>query len=149
MTRRKLTTPLALLTAALIAIVPTACSSNSNNENPAGPGGAVNPLVGTWNATSMLGNGMEVLVGGLTFSITFRDDGTFSTSVANDPGDVFCDAPETSCNDGGDYTSTSTTFTLDAGSADEETLNYTIAGDVLTASGDLDGTPAVLTFSRG
>lgn len=143
--RRTLTHPRALLTLVLIAITPVACSDD--DDDPNGPPDT-DPLVGTWNATSLLADGTELLGGGLAFSISFDEDGTYTTQVSGDVLGVFCEPPQTACGDSGDYTNTSTTLTLDGGTADETVVSYVIAGDVLTLTGDLDGTAAVLVFSR-
>lgn len=121
----------------------TACSDSEDGVN--GPAPA--PLLGTWVSTSLMADGVELTGGGLTLTVTFSDDGTFSTSTVNDAAGVFCET-ETSCTDGGTLTFRSTQFTFDPGLPDEATLNYTISGTVLTVSGDLDGTAAVLVFDR-
>ena len=76
------------------------------------PLGDENLLVGTWTATSIIRGIEEILIGtGLSFSVTLRDDLTFSESVSGDTDNLFC-GDATSCTDGGTYVFTSTHFSL-------------------------------------
>ncbi|MFV1988013.1 MAG: lipocalin family protein [Gemmatimonadota bacterium] len=126
-----------------LSLVAVGCSDSDGGPNGPDP----DPLIGTWSATSILADGTEIQVGGLTLTITFGDDGMFATSTTNDADGIFCEGA-TSCTDEGAFTFTSTQLTFDVGSVDEAILNYTITGNTLTVSGDIDGTAMVMTFTR-
>jgi len=144
-TIRKFGAPKFAVAAIAISVVAVACSDSDGGPN--GPDPDPDPLIGTWSATSILADGTEIQVGGLTFTITFGDDGRFAFATTNDADGIFCEGA-TSCTDEGAFTSTSTQLTFDPGSADEAILNYTITGNTLTVSGDIDGTAMVMTFTR-
>ena len=90
-----------------------------------------NPLVGTWTATSVTVDGVEVFVGtSLSFTVTMNANLTFSESVSGDLDQVICDVG-TSCADNGTYEYTTTTLSFCDPQCDE-VGQYTVAGDVLT-----------------
>ncbi len=94
---------------------------------------AIGPsLVGLWRATSVLQNGVELLVGTSTqFIINLMGDGTFLESVAGDTQELFCDE-ETSCTDDGTWYVMGTRFFICDPGCDDEDLQYTISGNTLT-----------------
>lgn len=119
--------------------------SCNDNANMNGPGS--DALLGTWVSTSLMAGGMELSDNGLTLTITFESDGTYTTSFTSDLDMIFCEGA-TSCTDGGPYTRTGTQITLDAGTTDESVVGYSISGDTMTVTGDIDGTPIVFVFRR-
>jgi Lipocalin-like domain len=119
--------------------------SCDDEANMNGPGS--DALLGSWVSTSLMAGGMELNTNGLTLTITFESDGTYTTSFANDLDMLFCEGA-TSCTDGGPYTRTGTQITLDAGTTDESVVGYSISGDTMTVTGDIDGTPIVFVFHR-
>ncbi len=121
------------------ALIPAVVACSDGFEPPAG-------LVGTWNATSIVAGGVDYQAEGMTLSFTFFDDGEYSLTVTGDLLE-FCDAG-TDCSDGGDFTTTASQITFDPGTTDEETLSWTIAGDMLTVSGTIDGSAISFTFQR-
>ncbi len=130
------TARLAALTAAVVVLPSVLACGDSGTDTDE------NPLVGTWSATSVVLNDVEVLVG-TSFSITatFGSDGTFSASYSGNTNFWCGGAP--SCTETGTYTFTSSTLTIcDPGC--EAPGPYTISGNTLTF--DLLGT--VFTFVR-
>jgi len=100
-------------------------------------------LVGTWNATVLMVDGVDLIGEGMTLSFTFSADGEYSYNVTGDLLD-FCDAgPD--CTDGGDFTATISRFTLDPG-LEPVVLNYSVTGNTLTVTGTVDGTVLAWTF---
>jgi hypothetical protein len=100
-----------------------------------GTGTNGNPLLGSWRATSIMIDDVEVLAGtDLSVTVTFRSDGTFSTTVTGDTDHFFCEGT-TSCTENETYIHTSTTFTVCDPGCDEP-FHYTISGDTLTATLD-------------
>jgi len=86
-------------------------------------------LVGSWTATSILVDGVEVLAGtSLSFSATLNDDGTFSDAVAGDVDGLFCEGT-TTCADTGTYSGTATTISICDLECDEG--QYSLLGDEL------------------
>jgi hypothetical protein len=123
-----------------LAFLP-ACS----DDDPAAPTG--DPLLGTWNATSLTATGVPNPIGlGMTMALTFSSGGTFNIVFTNDIVG-FCDGAA-SCTQTGTYTSTATTLTIDPSDSDPGTFSYTISGTVLTLTGDIDGTQATFVFQK-
>jgi hypothetical protein len=118
---------------------------NDDDDDPAGPGG--DPLVSTWNATSLTATGIPDPIGlGMTMTMTLSSGGTFTLVFTNDLVG-FCDG-EANCTQTGTYTSTATTLTIDPSDSDPGTFNYTISGNVLTLTGDIDGSQVTLVFQK-
>lgn len=90
---------------------------------------------------------MDALAGGVSFTITFSSNGTWSSTVSGDTNGFFCDTG-TACTDGGTYTSTASTLTLDPGTIDETALNYTLSGNTVTLTGSIDGNAVSATFTK-
>jgi hypothetical protein len=101
-------------------------------------------LLGTWNATVLLVDGVDLIDEGMTLSFTFNANGEYSYSVTGDLLE-FCQAV-TACSDDGDFTATSSQFTLDPGTLDEVVLAYSVTGSTLTVTGTVDGIVLAWTF---
>jgi hypothetical protein len=101
-------------------------------------------LVGSWNATVLMVDGVDLIAGGMTLSFTFNANGEYSYSVTGDLME-FCDTV-TACTDGGDFTATSTQFTLDPNTLDEVVLNYSVTGNTMTVAATVDGLVLAWTF---
>lgn len=100
-------------------------------------------LLGTWNATVLLVDGVDLIDEGMTLSFTFSANGEYSYNVTGDLLE-FCDIV-TDCTDGGDFTATSTRFTLDPG-LEPVVLSYSVTGNTLTVTGTVDGSQLAWTF---
>ncbi len=138
---RRRTIPAAILTLALGWTV-AGCSSDEGSTAP-----GVNPaVVGTWNATSFVVGGIG-LIPPLGMSLVFNANGTYAFSFTNDQGN-FCDPGEVSCGETGTYTATGNTMTLDAGTTDEMTLNYSISGSTMTINAIIDGEAIVIVMNK-
>jgi hypothetical protein len=123
----------------LAALIPAVVTCGDSFEPPEG-------LVGTWNATAIVVDGVDYALEGMTLSFTFDADAEYSFTVTND-GFGFCD-PDPNCSDFGDFTTTATQLTFDPGTIDEETFSYTVAGNTLTVSGTIDGSAFTFTFQK-
>ena len=114
-----------LLTLTLV-LFNTGCDSDDSGNNPSS-----NPLVGTWELSTVTVQGISLPVStlGIFASIVTREDGTFTASTTYN-GDT-----ESST---GTWSSTSSTITLSA-DGESYTLPYDIENNVLTitASDDL------------
>jgi hypothetical protein len=138
---RSLTFRNVLVSTCMLALF-AACS---DDDEPAGPAG--DPLLATWNATSLTAAGFPNFIAlGMSMSLTFSSGGTFTIAIANDAAG-FCDGAA-SCSQTGTYTSTATTLTIDPSDSDPTTFNYSISGAVLTMTGDIDGTAATFVFQK-
>jgi len=131
----------AVLTLALASAV-AGCSDSETSTAP----GVNAAVVGTWNATSFVVMGND-LIPPLGVSFVFNANGTFALNFTNDQGD-FCDPMEVNCGETGNYTSTSTTITLDPGTADETTLSYSISGSTMTINATVDGEAIVVVLNK-
>lgn len=110
---------------------------------------SVNPVAGTWSATSITIDDVEVLAGtSLSLTSTLNSDGTFSESVTGDTFELFCDEGITSCTDSGTYLYNVTHLTFcDPGC--DEFLGYTISGNTVTVTFIADlGVRLVLIFTK-
>jgi len=102
-------------------------------------------IVGNWNATSFVAGGVDGIALGMTAGFSFTSN-TYSFSITNDQFNL-CGGPS-SCSDGGTYSATGTSVTLDPGTVDAVTLNYSVSGTTLSVSGSIDGTPISITFQK-
>ncbi len=141
----------ATIAAALtIGLAAYGCSSDDGGTNPGGGGGGGgSAVVGTWNATSFVALGTDFIAQGMGISFTFNADGSYSFSVTNDTGGVFCDTGP-NCSDNGSYTATAATITLDPGTTDEAVLTYSVSsgGSVITINTTIEGVPITATFMK-
>jgi len=100
-------------------------------------------LIGTWNATVLTVDGVDLIPQGMTLSFTFNSNGEYSYIVTGDLLE-FCEGvPD--CSDGGDFTATSNQFTLDP-DLEPVVLSYSVTGNMLTVTGTVDGLALVWTF---
>ena len=90
--------------------------------------------------------GQDVIAQGMTLTITLTATGTYTLVVTADLIGS-CD-PGPNCTQTGAYTSTATTITVDPGTVDEVTLNYTIQGTTLTLTGSIDAIPVTIVFTK-
>jgi len=133
--------PVTLLTAA-VAWSASGCGSDGDN---AGPGGN-DAVVGTWDAANFIVQGTDLIAQGMSLSFTFSPSGGYSLTIINDQGGL-CDGAA-NCSDNGVYSASGTQISLDSGTIDEATLNYTIAGNTMTVTAVIDGTPIAATFTK-
>lgn len=139
-------TPRILLIAGLCttaALTPgiTACGSDGN--------GGTTPniaLYAAWNVTSFVGLGTDFIADGMTMVVTIDAAGTYTAAVTNDLIGTCSPGPD--CVTGGDFTATATRITLDPGSQNGVTFNYSIAGTAMTWTGNIDGNPVTITMER-
>ena len=117
----------------------TGCSDDDDT-------GPSNTLVGTWEATSFVGEGQDVIALGMDVTLTLTGSGGYTLEIAGDL--IGACAPNSSCDQTGTYTNTETQITLDPGTADELTFSYLIQGSTLTFTGTIEGTPVAITFVR-
>jgi len=111
-----------------------------------GPVTVFNPFLGTWTATNITVDGVEVLLGSLLLVETFNDDGTFSESVTGDTNQMFCDVG-TSCTDSGTYLYNTTHLSF-CDPACDELLAYTISGTTLIVTVVDGAVTTVVTLMR-
>jgi hypothetical protein len=133
--------PLAILSLA-VAWGAGGCGSEEDNL---GPGGN-NAVVGTWDAATFIVQGTDLIAQGMSLSFTFTGSGSYSFTITNDQGGL-CDGAA-DCSDNGLYSASATQIILDPGTIDEATLNYTIAGNTMTVTAVIDGTPIAATFTK-
>lgn len=128
-----------------LLVVVAACGSD-----PEGPDIDIDEaFVGNWNSTSFMVDGVDLMGAGSSFFVSFGffSDGSYQLIVGGDDNFVICDIAS-SCNEDGDFSFTGTVLTIDPGTVDQLALQYSVSGDTLTLSGNLDGTPFTATFVR-
>ncbi|MDH3291309.1 MAG: hypothetical protein OEO20_10595 [Gemmatimonadota bacterium] len=123
----------------IAALIPLAIGCGDGVEPPPG-------LVGTWDATSLVVDGFDLMDDGMTLSYTLTSGGNYSYVVTGDLSD-YCD-PGPDCSDSGDFTATGTQLTFDEGTAFEETYSYTIVGTTLTISATFGQSTYAFTFEK-
>lgn len=130
-TRRSFT-PILLAVAALV--VGPGCESSTDPEID-------EVFVGDWISTSFTLGGVEQMVPGASFYISMGlyDDMSYQFIVGGDDSGLLCDGPP-SCQEQGDYEYTASRITMDPGTADAFSMQYSVSGNVMTLSGSLDGT---------
>ncbi len=129
-----------LLAASLVVAALAACSS----DKATGPDPA---LIGTWNATSFMALGQDLIQqGGMTLEATLTNANTYTLDVTGDlTGN--CD-PGPDCVVTGNYSATAAQITFDPGTVDAVTFNYSIAGSTMTLTGNIGGIPATITLQK-
>lgn len=132
--------PLLMLATALSV---SACSDSKEITGPGDP-----TIVGTWQATSFEAFGADAIADGMTFKATFTAGGAYTFVVTNDKLGFCGDAAGPDCTPTGNYTSTASQVTIDAGTEDATTLNYAINGSTMTFGGNIDGTKIAATWKR-
>ena len=129
---------------AAVFLLPILVSCSSDDEPT---GNNANPLVGTWHVTSFQALGSDFVQEGMSLTFTINEGGTYSLAVTGDAVGA-CDTG-TSCTNTGTWSSTTTTFTLDPGTQDAVTFNYSISGNTMTWTGSIDGNAATIVSTRG
>jgi hypothetical protein len=106
-------------------------------------------FVGNWVSTSFIVDGVELMAPGSAFYVSFGffSDGSYQSIVGGDDDLFLCDAVP-SCVDDGDFSFTGSVITLDPGTVDAFDLQYSVSGDTLTVSGNIDGVPFSAVFER-
>ncbi len=133
--------------AVLTLVLASAIAGCSDDENNTAPG--VDPaVVGTWNATSFLLMGNDLITQGVGVSLVFNSNGTYAITFTNDQAGDLCDVGMTDCSDSGTYTASDTQIILDAGGVDEATLNYSIIGTTMTIAATIDGEAIVVVLTK-
>ncbi len=128
--------------ALLLLSLAAACSSNDSSS----PG--ADPWVGTWHATSFVIAGVgDVIAGGMTITVTLNSNGTYSLHFTNDAVGA-CSTPGSDCTQTGNYSHSGNMITIDAGTADAVTFNYTISGSTMTWTGNIDGNNVTITLTK-
>jgi len=131
--------------AVLTLALASAIAGCSDDETGTAPG--VDPaVVGTWNATSFVFMGTDLVAQGMGVSFVFNSNGTYVLSFTNDQGGL-CDVG-LNCVESGDYTSTATQIVLDPGDEDETVLSYSISGSTMTLNATIDGSPLVVVLNK-
>ena len=135
--------PAAIARPSLVVMLVAALAACDDDDNPTG---VTADLVGTWQVTSFTAPGFPDLIAagmGLTLTLTENE---YTISITNDQAD-FCDGA-TNCTDSGTYSATSSQITLDPGTVDAITFNYSIQGSTMTWTGSIEGTPVTIVATR-
>ena len=117
-----------------------ACSGNESTSPDS------NALVGNWQVTSFEALGIDFIQEGMSVELRLSAAGTYTFVIANDAFG-FCETG-TTCTDTGRFSSTSTQITMDAGTEDEITFNYSLRGTTLTLTTDVEGTQLTMVLQR-
>jgi hypothetical protein len=128
-----------VLAVAVLLPLAAACS----DDDPTSP--AADALIGRWQITSFQVAGFELMEEGMSMEITFAAAGTY-TAISSDDGSGDCGAA--SCTETGTYVATSTEITMDAGSEDEVVFRYSIVGNTMTFTGNIEGSAVTMVMRR-
>jgi len=125
------------------AAVPALSGCSDDGKDSTGPNTG---LFASWNATSVTAGGNDFIAMGMTLGLTLSANGDYQLDVTGDLIDI-C-TPLSDCTVNGSFTAGGKKVTLDPGTTDEVTLNYTLVGTTLTFTGDINGTPATFVFQK-
>ena len=128
----------AVLTLALASAIAGCSDDTAPGVDPA--------VVGTWNATSFVVMGNDLVAQGMGVSFVFNSNGTYVLSFTNDQGGL-CDVG-LNCTETGDYTASDTQIILDPGTADTVALNYSISGSTMTINATIDAEAIVVVLDK-
>src|SRR5262245_56944698 len=128
------------LATAMVLPLALACSDSEST------GPKTNALVGTWQVTSLEAMGIDMIQLGMSMKFTFTAANTY-TLVINDDTFGLCDTGS-SCTESGRYVFTATKVTMDPGTEDEVTFDYTIQGAKVTFTTVVDGTRLTMILER-
>jgi hypothetical protein len=103
-------------------------------------------ILGTWVVTSIIVEGNDLAQLGMGLSFHFSNDGEYSFLVTEDRLGI-CDVGPF-CEDFGDFSVTDSQIVFDP-AEDPKPFTYTVAGNVMTLTGVMNGIPVVLTLERG
>jgi hypothetical protein len=133
------------MAAALVvaAAVLTAPGCGGDGDGPTQP---VPPqLLGSWIVTSLVVQGQDLVAQGMSLSFHFSAEGEYSFLVHDDLLGL-CDEGA-DCSDWGEFSASSSHITFDPGPG-SETCTYSIAGNIMTLSGVLNGKTMNATLQR-
>ncbi len=126
----------------LLSLFASAC------EDPADPE-ITAAFIGNWIATSFIVDGTELMGQASEFSASFGffSDGSYQMLVGGDTGGLLCPSAP-SCAEDGDFSHTGSSITLDPGTPDQMSFQWSVSGNELTVSGTLEGSPFTAVFER-
>ena len=104
-------------------------------------------LVGTWNATALVVDGLDYVTQGMTLRYTLSNNGDYSYTVTNDLLG-WCDFGVSNCSDSGNFETAGSQITFDGGTQWEETYSWSITSGTLTISATIDGGQYSFTFEK-
>ena len=105
-----------------------------------------NPLVGTWEVTSVVGRNVEWVDTGLSMTLTLTAADTYILIITDDVFETCL--PAESCTQTGTYSATATQITLDPGLRDGGAFNYAINGTTMTFNGEIGAVPVTMVWQR-
>lgn len=129
-----------LIAALVIAPLTLGCGEDGPTSVPV-------PLLGVWDATTFVADGVDLVADGTFISFSFFDDASYAFAVTNDVNGIVCDVPP-NCSDSGDFETTGNTLVLDPGTVDELTMTYSVSGTTLTVSGTIQGVTFSAAFDK-
>lgn len=128
---------------AAVGLLATLAACGDDNGDPTG---LVDDLQGTWQVTRFQGAGFpDFIAGGMTLTVTLAET-TYSLFVTNDLADICLGLND--CSTTGTYSATGSQITLDPGTADAITFNYTIQGNSMTWTGSIEGLPVTIEATK-
>lgn len=128
------------LCAAAVMSVAASCDDDDDDTNP-----TPNPLVGTWDATSLMLPTGDAIQGGMALNIVIGSTGTIALNVTGDMLGLCNPGPD--CTLSGSWTSTANTITITSGT-DVITLNYTLVGEEMTWTGTIEGVATTVVLDK-
>ena len=139
-----------------VALLLCALTGCGNDVNPASSGANEgSELAGSWQATSFLADGNDVIGMGMSVAFTFTVSGsstlrgvagTFAVTITNDIMDI-CDGAS-SCTPTGTFEVANGLIVFDPGTQDELVWEYSVTGQTLFMSATTEGTILQITATR-
>jgi len=118
------------------------------DDGPSGVG--ADAILGSWQTTSYVEGGVDLVNSGMDLDIALNSDGTYLLEVTNDQIEACGGGGVQSCQLSGSFSYTGSTVTIDDDQpADAVTFSYSIsAGNFMTWTGTVDGMGVQITMQR-
>jgi hypothetical protein len=142
----------------LLLLGPAGCGDD--DDNPAGPAADGTEVAGIWLASAFSVDGTDGIAAGMGVAMTFtitsstalrHAEGTYDIQVTNDQLGLCEGAVGDDCNPHGELEVEDGMLIFDPTEEDPTTFDYSVTGNTMTLSGDIDGIvlSATLTKSTG
>jgi hypothetical protein len=131
---------------ATFALVAALAFATGCGEDGTGPNG--DPIVASWQVSTFSDGTTNFIAAGMTLLITLSSNDTCTFVTTTDQAGL-CSALGTSCTTTGTYSHTSSQIIIDPGDPDGgATFSYSISGNTMTWTGNIDSTAVTVVMTK-